>query len=140
MPHQILECFEIHAGLRHVATIDMAADEGSDIRHLHPIDVIVPLDHVVNAVFPMHGHQQKSLFIHQIILEQLKQQVGLSAAADASYHLDKSIVPLTDKFIQIHVSLNFHIMTFLSTENFCELSQFYTIGKLIPRQSSIQKI
>lgn len=30
---------------------------------------------------------------------------------------------LTDKLIQIDVSLNFHIMILLSTESFCELSQ-----------------
>ena len=62
-------------------------------------------------------------FCQQMILKQIEQQVGLSTASDASYHLYKSIVLLTDKLIQIDVSLNFHIMTLPSTESFCELSQ-----------------
>ena len=34
----------------------MAADVGNNIRHLHPVDIIVPFDHIVEAVFPMHRH------------------------------------------------------------------------------------
>ncbi len=56
MSHQVLERLWVHAGLLHVATVGMAADMGSDIRHLHPVDIIVPFDHVVEAVFPMHRH------------------------------------------------------------------------------------
>ena len=66
-------------------------------------------------------------FCQQMIHEQIKQQVGLSAATDASYHLDKSIVLFIYEFIQIDVSLNFHIMALLSTEIFCELSQFFSV-------------
>ena len=29
---------------------------GRDVWHLHPVDIVVPLDHVVEAVFPMHGY------------------------------------------------------------------------------------
>ncbi len=68
-----------------------------------------------------------------MILEQIKQQVGLSAATDARYHLDKSIVFFAGKLVQIDVSLNFHIIILLSTESFCELSQNSSI-ELYPIQ------
>lgn len=38
--------------------------------------------------------------------------------------------PIADELIHIDVSLNFHIAIPLSTENFCELSQFYSIHTL----------
>jgi hypothetical protein len=60
-----------------------------------------------------------------MILEQIKQQVGLFAATDAGYHLNESIVLFIDELIQIDVSLNFHIIVLLSAESFCELSQFH---------------
>ena len=36
---------------------------GRNIRHLHPVDIIVPLDHVVKAVFPMHGYFRVTVFV-----------------------------------------------------------------------------
>ena len=54
MPHQVLECLEVHARLRHIAAVGMAADVGSDIRHLHLADIVVPLNHVVESLSPMH--------------------------------------------------------------------------------------
>lgn len=44
MPHQVLERLGVHAGLRHVAAAGVGADVGRDIRHLHPVDIVVPLD------------------------------------------------------------------------------------------------
>jgi len=43
----------------------MAADMGRDVRHLHAVDIVVPLDHVVEAVFPMHRHQWIAVLIHK---------------------------------------------------------------------------
>lgn len=65
MPHQVLERLWIHAGLCHVAAVGMAADMGSDVWNLHPVDVIVPLDHTVKSVFPMHRHQRHSVLIRE---------------------------------------------------------------------------
>jgi len=56
IPHQVLERLGIHARFRHVAAVGMAADMQCDVRHLHPVDIIVLLNHVVEPVFPMHGH------------------------------------------------------------------------------------
>ena len=38
---------------------------GRDVRHLHPVDIVVPLDHVVEAVFPMHRHQRVAVLIRE---------------------------------------------------------------------------
>ena len=65
MPHQVLERLGVHARFRHVAAVGMAADVGRDIRHLHPVDIVVPLDHVVEAVFPMHRHQRIAVLIRK---------------------------------------------------------------------------
>ena len=65
MSHQVLERLGIHARLRHVAAVGMAADVGRDVRHLHPVDIVVPLDHVVEAVFPMHGHFRVSVLVRE---------------------------------------------------------------------------
>ena len=43
----------------------MAADMGRDVRHLHPVDIVVPLDHVVEAVFPMHRYQRVAVLIRE---------------------------------------------------------------------------
>ena len=47
MPHKVLQCLWIHAGFRHIATIRVPANMQRDIRQLHPIDIVVPLHHVV---------------------------------------------------------------------------------------------
>ena len=38
---------------------------GRDVRHLHPVNIIVPLDHMVKTVFPMHRHQRVAVLIHK---------------------------------------------------------------------------
>lgn len=49
MPHKVLERLWIHAGLLHITTVGMTADVRSDIRHLHPVDIIIPLQSYVNC-------------------------------------------------------------------------------------------
>lgn len=61
MPHQVLKRLWIHAGLCHVAAVDMAANVRGYVQHLHLVDVIVAGDHVVEIVFPMHRHQEGNL-------------------------------------------------------------------------------
>ena len=56
MPHKILQRLRVHSGFRHIAAIRVPANMWRDIRHLHPIDIVVPLHHVVKAMFPMHCH------------------------------------------------------------------------------------
>ena len=51
--------------LCHVAAVGMSADVGRDVRHLHPVDIVVPLDHGVEAVFPMHRYQRVAVLIHK---------------------------------------------------------------------------
>ncbi len=65
MPHQVLERLGVHSRFCHVAAVGMAADVGRDVRHLHPVDIVVPLDHVVEAVFPMHGYQWVAVLIRE---------------------------------------------------------------------------
>ena len=38
---------------------------GRDVRHLHPVNLIVPLDHMVESVFPMHYNQRITVLIHK---------------------------------------------------------------------------
>ena len=38
---------------------------GRDVRHLHPVDIVVPLDHMVETVFPVHRHQRVAVLIHK---------------------------------------------------------------------------
>lgn len=65
MPHQILERLGIHSCLRHIAAIGMAADMRRYIRHLNSENIVVPLDHVVEPMLPMHRHLWKSFFIQK---------------------------------------------------------------------------
>jgi len=65
MPHQVLERLGVHTRLCHVAAVGMAADMGRDVRHLHPVDIVVPLDHMVETVFPVHRHQRVAVLIRE---------------------------------------------------------------------------
>ena len=53
MSHKILQRFWIHAGFRHIAAIRVPANMRRNIRHLYPIDIVVPFHHVVKAMFPI---------------------------------------------------------------------------------------
>lgn len=41
----------------------MSAYMWSDVRHLHPVDIIVPTYHVIESVLPVHCHQRHIIFI-----------------------------------------------------------------------------
>lgn len=65
MSHQILQCFRIHAGLCHIGTICMSANMRGNIGHLNLIDFIVPADHMIEPVFPMHGYKWHSILVQK---------------------------------------------------------------------------
>lgn len=54
MPHEVLQCLGIHSRFCHIAAIGVSAYMRCDIRHLHPINVIVSADHVVESMLPMN--------------------------------------------------------------------------------------
>ena len=39
----------------HVATVSVAADMRRDVWHLHPVDIVVPLDHMVETTTSSSG-------------------------------------------------------------------------------------
>lgn len=38
---------------------------GRDVRHLHLVNLIISLDHMVETMFPMHHHQRIAVLIHK---------------------------------------------------------------------------
>ena len=36
-----------------------------DIRHLFPEDLVVPIHHVIEPVFPVHSHQRHAILVHK---------------------------------------------------------------------------
>lgn len=65
MSHQILGRLGIHAGFRHIAAVSMAADVRRDVWHLYPVNLIIPLDHMVEPVFPVHRYQWHPILIRE---------------------------------------------------------------------------
>ena len=63
MPHKVLQCLGIHSRFCHIAAIGVSAHMRRDIRHLHPIDIIVSADHVVESVLPVHCYKWHSIII-----------------------------------------------------------------------------
>lgn len=63
VPHQVLQRLRVHARFRHIAAVGVAADMRRDVRHLHPADIIIPLYHVVEPVFPVHRYKGIAVLI-----------------------------------------------------------------------------
>ena len=63
MPHQVLQRFRVHACLRLIAALGVAADMRRDIRHLDAINLIVFADHAVEAVFPVQRDQRHTVIV-----------------------------------------------------------------------------
>ena len=76
MPHKVLQRLWIHAGFRHIAAIRMPANMRRDIGHLHPINIVVPLHHMIKPMFPVHCHQWQAFVIQkqEPIMVQLSRQ------------------------------------------------------------------
>ena len=63
MPHKILQRLWIHACLRLIATVGMSAHMRHDIWQLHPVDVIVSADHMIESMLSMHRNKWHSIII-----------------------------------------------------------------------------
>ena len=61
--HQVLQRFRVHACLRLIAAIGVAANMRCNIRHLHPVNLIILADHAVEAVFPVQRDQRHTVLI-----------------------------------------------------------------------------
>ena len=53
MAHQILEGVRIHSLLGFLAAVGVPADMRSDLRRLHPVDLVVLLSDVLKILFPV---------------------------------------------------------------------------------------
>ena len=60
-PHQVLKSLRVHPGSSLVAAVGMAAHVRSDVRHLHPVDLVAAVDHMVEPVLPVHRSHRHSL-------------------------------------------------------------------------------
>ena len=53
MPHEVLQGLGIHSCACLVAAVSVAANMRGDVWHLHPENLIVPFDRMVEAVLPI---------------------------------------------------------------------------------------
>ena len=63
MPHKVLECLWVHSCPRHVTAINVPANMGSNVWHLHLEDIVISLHCVIESMFPMHGRFRHSIFV-----------------------------------------------------------------------------
>ena len=63
MAHKVLQCLCVHSRFSHIAAIGVAADVRGNVRQLKAVNVIVPLNHIVESVFPVHCDQRHSIFV-----------------------------------------------------------------------------
>ena len=63
MPHEVLQRLWIHSRFCHIRAIRVSAYMRRDIWHLHPVDVIVPANHMIKSVLPMHRNKWHSIII-----------------------------------------------------------------------------
>ena len=54
MSHQVLQSFGIHARLRHIGTVGVSTYMRCDVRHLHSVNIIITLYHVIESMLPVH--------------------------------------------------------------------------------------
>ena len=63
MPHEVLQRLWIHSRFCHIRAIGMSAYMRCNIWHLHPVDVIVSADHMIETMLPVHCHKWHSIII-----------------------------------------------------------------------------
>ena len=63
MPHEVLQCLWIHSRFCHIRTIRMSAYMRCNVWHLHPVDIIVSADHMIETMLPVHCHKWHSIII-----------------------------------------------------------------------------
>ena len=63
MTHKVLQCLWVHSRFSHIAAIGVAADMRSNVWQLKAVNVVVPLNHIIEPVFPVHCNQWHSIFV-----------------------------------------------------------------------------
>ena len=63
MTHKVLQCLWVHSRFSHIAAIGVAADVRGNVRQLKAVNIVIPLNHIVEPVFPVHCHQRHSIFV-----------------------------------------------------------------------------
>lgn len=74
--HYILHNFRINIVLTQSGASCVAKNVGRDVRHLHSVDVVVPLHSVVETMLPVHSHlrhpvlvqiQKAAVTVHELL-------------------------------------------------------------------------
>ena len=60
---EVLQCLWIHSRFCHIRTIRMSAYMRCNVWHLHPVDIIVSADHMIETMLPVHCHKWHSIII-----------------------------------------------------------------------------
>lgn len=65
MPHNILKCFRIHSGLRHIGTESVSANMRSNFWHLYPVNLVVLLTDMLKIFLPMKCHHRSAVLVQK---------------------------------------------------------------------------
>ena len=63
MPREVLQCLWIHSRFCHIQTIGVPAYMRRNVWLLHPVNVIVFANHMIESVLPVHCHKWHSIII-----------------------------------------------------------------------------
>ena len=63
MSHEVLQCLRVHSRFCHIRAIGVSAHMWSDVCHLHPVNIVVPANHVIESVLPVYCHKWHIIFI-----------------------------------------------------------------------------
>ena len=55
--------YDEYGNVCHIAAIGVSAYMKRDVWHLHPVNIIVSADHVIESMLPMHCHKWHSIII-----------------------------------------------------------------------------
>ena len=77
MPHEVLQGLRVHSRFCHIGAIGVSAHMRRDIWHLHPVDVVVSADHMIESrgvvlsiINYLLSHFQVLLQLQTIFLQQ----------------------------------------------------------------------
>ena len=63
MPHEVLQRLWIHSRFCHIRAIGVSANMRRNVWYLHPVDVIVSANHMIESVLPVHCYKWHSIII-----------------------------------------------------------------------------
>ena len=63
MSHEVLQRLWIHSRFRHIGAIGMSAHMRRNVRHLHPVDIIVSANHMIESMLPVHCNKWHIILI-----------------------------------------------------------------------------